>query len=55
VNCWASSCWFEDVIGRYIAVTSAALPPEAVQAAREGGQARDLEATVTELLEERLG
>jgi hypothetical protein len=48
----ASSRWFEDVAGRHIAAIAAALPPEVAMAARERGQARDLDATVKELLVE---
>ena len=45
----ANSRWFEDVAGRHIAAAAAALPLEMVQAARERGRARDLDATVKEL------
>jgi tetratricopeptide (TPR) repeat protein len=48
----ANSPWFEDVAGRQIAAAAAELPPEAVAAAQARGRARDLEATVMELLEE---
>jgi tetratricopeptide (TPR) repeat protein len=48
----ANSSWQEDVAGRRIAAASADLPPEVVEAAKARGQARDLEATVAELLEE---
>ncbi|MBN2390702.1 MAG: hypothetical protein JXR84_08265 [Anaerolineae bacterium] len=48
----ANSCWFEDVAGRHIAAVAAKLPPEVVVAAQERGRARDLQATVLELLEE---
>jgi tetratricopeptide (TPR) repeat protein len=44
--------WFEEVIGWRIVAASADLPPEIVEAAKARGQARDLEATVAELLEE---
>jgi tetratricopeptide (TPR) repeat protein len=48
----ANSRWFEDVAGRHLAAVAAALPSEVVAAAQERGQARDLDATVAELLEE---
>jgi hypothetical protein len=48
----ANSQWFEDVVGKRIAAGAASMPPEAVAAAQERGRARDLEATVQELLEE---
>jgi len=48
----ANSRWFEDVAGRHIAAVAAALPPEVVTAAKERGQARDLDATLAELLAE---
>jgi hypothetical protein len=44
--------WFEDVAGAHIAAVAATLPPDVVAAAQERGQARDLEATVKELLAE---
>ena len=43
---------FDDLVGQLIAVDSASLPPEVVLAAKERGLARDLEATVAELLAE---
>jgi tetratricopeptide (TPR) repeat protein len=46
----AKSRWYEDVAGRHIAAVAATLPPEVVIAAQERGRARDLEATVGELL-----
>jgi tetratricopeptide (TPR) repeat protein len=46
----AQSRWFEDVVGRHIATAEASLPPDVVAAAKERGQARDLEGTVEELL-----
>jgi len=46
----ANSHWFEEVAGRHIAAVAAALPPEVVAAAQERGRARDLNATVAELL-----
>jgi predicted ATPase/DNA-binding SARP family transcriptional activator len=48
----ANSRWFEDVAGKHIAAIAATLLPEVVAAAQERGRARDLEATVTELLAE---
>ena len=51
----ARSGWFEDVIGRPIAVTAATLPPGVVHAARERGRARDLDASVAELVNEEVG
>jgi hypothetical protein len=46
----ANSCWVEDVIGKQIAACAAKLPPDVVAAAQERGRARDLEATVRELV-----
>jgi len=51
----AKSRWFEDVAGRHIAAVAATLPPEVVAAAQERGRARDLQATVAELLAELEG
>jgi tetratricopeptide (TPR) repeat protein len=48
----ANSHWFEDVVGKHIAAVAATLPPEVVAGAQERGRARDLEATVAELLVE---
>jgi tetratricopeptide (TPR) repeat protein len=48
----ANSRWFEDVAGQHIAAIAATLPPEVVTAAQERGRARDLDATVAELLAE---
>jgi hypothetical protein len=42
----------EDVVGRHIATAAATLPPEVAAAARERGRARDLWATMEELLVE---
>jgi hypothetical protein len=44
-------CW-EDTAGRHIAAAAKALPPEVIEAAQARGRARDLEATVRELLAE---
>jgi predicted ATPase/DNA-binding SARP family transcriptional activator len=46
----ANSRWFEDVAGRRIAAAAAALPPDAVAAARGRGNARDIDVAVSELL-----
>jgi tetratricopeptide (TPR) repeat protein len=51
----ANSRWFEDVAGRYIAAIAATLPPDVVAAAQERGRARDLEATILELVAELEG
>jgi hypothetical protein len=51
----ASSRWFKGVAGKHIAAVAATLPPEVVAAAQERGRARDLEATVAELLAELEG
>jgi predicted ATPase/DNA-binding SARP family transcriptional activator len=48
----ANSRWFEDVAGNQLSALAANLPAAAVNAARERGQARDLDATVEELLTE---
>jgi DNA-binding SARP family transcriptional activator len=48
----ANSRWFEDIAGREIAAAASTLPPEVVAAAEERGRARDLWATVEELLVE---
>ena len=49
---FANSQWFDDVAGRHIAAVAATLPPEVVAAAEERGRARDVDATVAELLVE---
>ena len=46
----ANSRWFENVAGRYLAAAAATLPPEVVVAAQKRGRARELWATVEELL-----
>jgi hypothetical protein len=46
----ANSRWFEDVAGREISSAAEALSPEVVARAQERGRARDLWATVEELL-----
>jgi hypothetical protein len=48
----SNSRWFEDVAGKHIAAVAATLSPEAVAAAQERGRARDMAATLEELLEE---
>ena len=48
----AHSQWFEDVFGKHIAAAAEGLSPEAVEAARERGRARDVWETAKELLEE---
>jgi predicted ATPase/DNA-binding SARP family transcriptional activator len=48
----ANSRWFHDVASKHIAAVAATLPPDVVTAARERGRARDLDATVAELLVE---
>jgi len=45
-----NSRWFEDIAGRHIAAVATTLPPEVVAAAQARGRARDLKATVAELL-----
>ena len=49
-SCIADSVWYQDVFGQSLAGIAASLPPEVVAAAQERGRARDLEATVQELL-----
>jgi tetratricopeptide (TPR) repeat protein len=48
----ANSQWYEDVVGRPIAAAAAALPPDVVAAAQERGRARDVQATLEELIAE---
>jgi len=48
----ASSRWFKDVVGNQISTLAATLPEAVATAARERGQARDLDATVIGLLSE---
>ncbi len=48
----ANSCWYEDVVGKHITAAAETLPPDVVAAAEARGRARDLEATVKELLAE---
>ncbi len=42
--------WFWDVAGRHITAAAETLPPDVVEAAQARGRARDVEATVAELL-----
>jgi len=51
----ANSRYWEDVAGKHIAALAATLSPAVVAAAQERGRARDLEATVAELLMELEG
>ena len=51
----ANSRWFEDVFGRHIDAIAATLPLEVAEAARARGRARDLDATMKELLAELEG
>jgi hypothetical protein len=48
----ANSCWFADVVRRFIDDVAATLPPGIVAAAEERGRVRNLDATVAELLVE---
>jgi tetratricopeptide (TPR) repeat protein len=48
----AASRYYEDTSGQYVAAATATLPPESVAAAQERGRARDLWATMEELLAE---
>jgi predicted ATPase/DNA-binding SARP family transcriptional activator len=48
----ANSPFFEDIAGKDIAAAAQTLPPEVIEAAQARGRARDLEATVKELLVE---
>jgi len=47
----SNSLLFEDIAGRHIETAAAALAPEVVKAAQARGRARDVWATVAELLE----
>jgi tetratricopeptide (TPR) repeat protein len=51
----ANSRWFEAIAGKHIAAVAATLPPDVVAAAQERGRARDLGATVKEVLTELSG
>jgi hypothetical protein len=48
----ANSRWFADIASDYIESIATTLPPEVVAAARNRGQARHLETTVGEILDE---
>ena len=48
----SNSRWFEDVVGREVRAAAETLAPEVRAAAEERGRARDLDATVEELLAE---
>jgi hypothetical protein len=48
----AHSRWFEDVVGNTLAEVAATLPADQVAVLQERGRARELEATVVELLSE---
>jgi DNA-binding SARP family transcriptional activator/predicted ATPase len=48
----ANSCWFADVAGDTLAEVAATLPADQVAVLQERGRARELEATVVELLSE---
>lgn len=51
----SNSRLFEDVVGKHIATAAATLSSQVIAAAQERGRARDLDATVTELLVELAG
>jgi tetratricopeptide (TPR) repeat protein len=48
----ANSRWYEDVVGKHITAMAETLPADAVAAAQERGEARDLWETAEELLAE---
>jgi hypothetical protein len=48
----SDSCVYQDCIGRHVAAVAATLPSDVVVAAQERGRARDVSATVAELLAE---
>jgi hypothetical protein len=48
----SQSRWFADVVGRQITAAADTLPADQVAVLQEHGRARDLEATVAELLSE---
>ncbi len=54
-SCIGNSRWYQDVFGRSLDAIAASLSPEVVTAAQERGRARDLQATVRELLAEMQG
>jgi tetratricopeptide (TPR) repeat protein len=47
--------WIEDTAGRQVAAAAATLPPDTVAAAEARGRARDLDATIAEVLGELAG
>jgi hypothetical protein len=51
----ANSQHWENVVGKHIATAAATLPPDVVAAAQARGRARDLQATLEELLDELEG
>jgi len=48
----AASRWWEDVAGRHVAAAARTLPPEVAAVAQARGRARDVQATLDELLAE---
>jgi hypothetical protein len=48
----ANSVWFDDVVGKPIALAAGSLPAAVVAAAKERGRARDVNATLDELIAE---
>jgi hypothetical protein len=48
----ANGRYFQDVFGERIAAVAATLPPDVVAAAEVRGRARDLDATIAELIAE---
>ena len=48
----SNSRWCQDVFGQPLAAVAASLPPEVIATAQARGRARDVWATVQELLEE---
>jgi tetratricopeptide (TPR) repeat protein len=49
---FANSRMWQDIVGKHITAVAETLPPEVVAAAQERGRARDMDATIQELLEE---
>ncbi len=47
---YANSPWYEDVVGKWVAQAASSLTPKLLKAARIRGKARDLDATIQELL-----
>jgi len=50
----ANQRWMDDMAGQHLAAVAAALPPATLQAAQARGRARDLQATMAQLLAELL-